>query len=274
MHKTFIDKTMMSRFLKFFGFLLVLTLVFTGCQRQKPVQIVITPTIVSTVEPTLIPTAATVVSTATEVPQNAITPTTESNDYSQCGTGPLVEVPYYFTDVNGNVSPTQFMREQTTDDGVRNFMSVTSCLKNDKGWISDVNLVENGYENEIIFFDKFGKAHTYLIIIGGHYVAPYDPKHKDVTGTLDGAEDEEYTVDEWIKKTNDYFSSTGVRQIGLDIYLDDTQGNLSKVLKQVYQFKDTNLLIEKALKSGEGYPDQVPDGFFLFATRAWLIKPD
>lgn len=202
------------------------------------------------------------------------TPYLADDDYDSCGSGTLVEVPYFFTDDSGTISPTQIIRFQTTSDEVRRYVSVISCLAHDEGWQSNPNEVENGYENEIIFFDKYGKGHTYRIIIGGHYITPYDPTHKDITASLNGVEKQYFEVDDWIGTTRDYFMSTGVRQIGVDIYLEDTHGALSKVLETVYQFKDTNLLIEEALRSGEGYPDDVPDDFFLFATESWLVIPD
>ena len=197
-----------------------------------------------------------------------------TNEYDKCGTGMLVEVPYYFKDDNSQFSPTQLMRKLTTDDGVRDYVSLSTCLEYDEGWISDADEVEKGYENKVLFFDKYGRAHSYRIIIGGHYIAPYDSTHKDITASINGVDDKYYHVDEWIDITREQYQSSGVRQIGLELYISDNQGNLSKVLSQVYQFRETNLQIQKALETGEGYPEVVPDGFFLFATKAWLINPE
>jgi hypothetical protein len=183
-------------------------------------------------------------------------------------------VGYYFKDNNGAISPTQLVRFQKTTDDVRDFVSVITCLKNDEGRVSNPDEVDGGYENEIIFFDKDGKAHTYRVIIGGHYIEPYDPSHKDITASLNGVDVLFMNVQEWMDASKQQFIGQGSRQIGLDIYLDDNQGDLSKVLIQVYKFRDTNLQIAEALKTGEGYPDQVPDGFFLFATYSWLIQAE
>ncbi|MRS03359.1 hypothetical protein EG832_09080, partial [bacterium] len=109
------------------------------------------------------------------------TSTPGGNEYAQCGSGGLIDVGYYFKDNNGIISPTQLVRFQKTSDDVRDFVSVITCLKNDEGKISNPGEVAGGYENEIIFFDKNGKAHTYRVIIGGHYIEPYDPTHKDIT---------------------------------------------------------------------------------------------
>jgi len=217
-----------------------------------------------------------VFSTPTLPTETASQPTSgiDTSAYSECGPAGLVDVGYYFLDNKGGISPTQFVRIQKTDDEVRDYVSVITCLKNDEGWISNPSEVENGYENEIIFFDKNGMAHTYRIIIGGHYIEPYDPSHKDITASLNGVDVFFYYVQEWIDATRDHFKSNGSRQIGVDVYLDDNQGDLSKVLTQVYKFRETNLQILQALQTGEGYPDQVPDGFFLFATYSWLIQPD
>ncbi len=205
-------------------------------------------------------------------------PTTDSgfiaNDYDQCGVGSLVEVPFYFPDINGQISPTQIMRKRTTDDGVREYVSLSTCLQKDEGWKSDPEEVVNGYENVILFFDKYGRAHAYRIIIGGHYVAPYDASHKDITASLNGVDDKYFDVQEWIEITRERFVSSGTRQIGLDLYISDTQGNLSQVLEQVYKFREINLQIQRALDNGEGYPETVPEDFFLFATKAWLINPE
>mgnify|MGYP000871463115 FL=1 len=246
-----------------------LTLMLGACNASNPVApITETPDteVSATIESTQI--------VPTESVTETTTPESEANDYSPCGDGERIAVPYFFKDVNDDISPTQVVRFQTTTDNVRRYVSVISCLVYDEGWVSDPAEVENGYENVIVFFDKNGKGHAYRIIIGGHYIAPYDPLHKDVTGSLNGVDEQFFTIDEWIGTTRSYFQTMGVRQIGIDLYLEDTQGNLSRVLEQVYQFKDTNLLIESSLNTGEGYPDQVPDGFFLFATKSWLITPD
>jgi hypothetical protein len=239
----------------------------------------VTATQVATTEPeVIVPALQTeaILSTQTSPaePASLSTSATDTSGYTECGPAGLVDVGYYFKDNNGDISPTQFVRIRKTDDEVRDYVSVITCLKNDEGWISNPNEVENGYENEIIFFDKSGKAHTYRIIIGGHYVEPYDPTHKDITASLNGVDDFFYYVQEWIDATRDHFLSNGSRQIGVDIYLNDNQGDLSKVLTQVYKFRETNLQILQGLQTGEGYPDQVPDGFFLFATYSWLIQPD
>lgn len=205
--------------------------------------------------------------TATE---NAVNPV----EYEKCGSGALVELPFFFTDVYGNQSPTQIMRSQQTSDGVRRYLSLVTCLVHDQGWMSDANEVEKGYENEIIFFDKYGKAHIYRVIIGGHYIAPYDPGKKDITSSLNGVDKHNFFIADWLQATYDQFTTSGVRQIGVDLYIEDTDGNLSKVLSRVYGFRETNLQIENALRTGEGYPEEVPEGFFLFATESWLVIPE
>ncbi len=198
----------------------------------------------------------------------------ELTDYDRCGTGNLVEVPYFFMDDYQNISPTQLIRILPTSDNVRTDAMAITCLVHEEGWQSNPDEVENGYENEIIFFDKHGKSHQYRIVIGGHYINPYDPTHKDITASVNGVDEHFFTVEEWIRITKEDFQNKGVRQIGVSIYLEDTQGNMSKVLSQTYSFRETNLQIARALQTGEGYPDQVPDGFFLFATKSWLIIPE
>lgn len=258
---------------KSFFSLAIIALSLSACGR-------VTPNQVSTTEPEPIVTALqteAILSTLTSQPDpvNLTTSTPDAGDYSACGTGGLIDIGYYFKDNNGNISPTQLERIQKTSDEVRDYVEVSTCLKYDEGWISNPDEVENGYENEIIFFDKNGKAHSYRIIIGGHYVEPYDPTHKDITASLNGVDNILFfTVQEWIDATRDYFVSTANRQIGVALYIDDNQGDLSKVLSQVYKFRETNLQIFNALQTGVGYPDQVPDGFFLFATNSWLVQPD
>ena len=198
-----------------------------------------------------------------------------TNDYALCGDGDLIPVPFFFKDQFGNVSPTQLVRVSSTTDNVRRYISVISCLEYNEGWVSNPQEVERGYENVIIFFDKNGKGHHYRIIIGGHYIVPYDPSHKDITASNNGVDEQFISVEDWISTTKEAFLKNGSRQIGVDIYLEDNKhGDLSRVLEQVYQFRDTNLQIEEALKTGEGYPDVIPDGFYLFATESWLITPD
>jgi hypothetical protein len=220
------------------------------------------------------PVVLTLPSIPTPTPTLIQTPTVNLPDYSGCGIGLLVDVPFFFTDNNGTKSPTQLMRIQKTSDNVRTYASLVTCLLFDEGWQSKPEEVVNGYENVVIFFDKFGKGHQYRIIIGGHYVAPWEPGRADIISSLNGVDYRTFSVDGWIKATNEKFISSGVRQIGVNLYISDTQGNLSKVFDQTYKFHETNELIEQALLSGEGYPDEVPEGFFLFATESWLIEPE
>jgi len=256
----------------FFAFVII-ALSLSACGR-------VTPNQVSTTEPEVIVTAQQTeafLSTQTSQPGpvSLTVSTPEANGYTDCGSGELIDIGYYFKDNNGNISPTQLERVQKTSDEVRDYVELSTCLKHDEGWISNPDEVENGYENEIIFFDKNGKSHTYRLIIGGHYIEPYDPTHKDITASFDGVDNILFFgVQEWIDVTRDYFVSNGSRQIGLAIYIDDNQGDLSKVLSQVYKFRETNLQIFKALQTGEGYPDEVPEGFFLFATNSWLVQPN
>ena len=258
----------MRRSLIFTLFFVLLLLTVTSCSQKVEMSVV----------PIETENITQVLSTATETaittPTSTLAPTIESNDYEACGSGDLNEVPYYFPDDKGNISPTQIIRRQWTTDSVREYISVITCLLYDEGWVSNPDEVEDGYENVIVFFDKYGKGHQYRIIIGGHYIDPYDPEKRDITGMINGVNEKLYWVDEWIAETEYYFLQTGVRQMGVDIYLDDTDGDLSKVLSQVYQFRETNLQIADALAIGEGYPDEVPDGFFLFATKSWLILED
>ncbi len=253
--------------------LLLISLLASAC---RPVASTSTP-LVDLVENSFTPSITETPTVEIQQPSTS-TPTVEvtRNEYVDCGTGELVDKIHFYKDQNGEISPTQLEKSQVTSDEVRRYVSVVTCLMHDEGWQSDPSEVEGGYENVIIFFDKYGKGHRYRIIVGGHYIAPYDPTHKDITASITG-EDGEYKfflVDDWISVTRDYFATNNIRQIGLDVYIDDTDGNLSSVLKQVYQFRETNQMIEDALWAGEGYPEQVPEGFYLFATRAWLFPPE
>ena len=249
--------------------ILGLSLFLNACNANPSVEEIISE---STVMPSVV---------STSVPENTKTPIknisateTIESEYGLCGDGNLVEVPYFFKDQNGVVSPTQLVRILPTQDNVRRYMSVITCLKYDEGWASNPDEVENGYENEIILFDKYGKAHSYRIIIGGHYIAPYDPSHKDITGSLNGIDMQYYYLEDWKDVTTQSFRTNQSRQIGVNIYIEDNQGDLSNVLRQVYAFKETNLQIEEALLTGEGYPEELPEGFFLFATESWLITSE
>lgn len=272
MHRKIIDGLVMHFFRKSIITFIVIALSLTACSKVSATQ-------GATAQPeVIIPTLQTeaVLSTQPLPTEPASQPTsvTDNNSYSQCGPAGLVDVGYYFKDNNGDISPTQYGQLKPSDDNVSFWVKMITCLKHDEGWVSNPDEVVNGYENEIIFFDKNGKAHTYRIIIGGHYIEPYDPATKDIKASLNGVDYFFYNVQEWIDATRDHFLSNGNRQIGVDIYYDDNQGNLSKVLTQVYKFRETNLQILQALQTGEGYPDQVPDGFFLFANYSWLIQPD
>ncbi|PKN96764.1 MAG: hypothetical protein CVU43_19030 [Chloroflexi bacterium HGW-Chloroflexi-5] len=249
-----------------------IALSLTACGKEIPAQV---PT--SEPESTMAALETEVVlptQTADASPVGTSTAIPEENIYADCGPGGLIDVGYYFKDSSGNISPTQLVRFQKTSDEVRDYVAVISCLKHDQGWISNPDDIQSGYENEIIFFDKNSHAHTYRIIIGGHYVAPHNPNHKDITGSSNGIDSLFYTVQEWIDATRQHFVLNGSRQIGVDIYLDDTHGALSRALTKVYSFRETNLQIAEALRTGEGYPEQVPDGFFVFATNAWLIQEE
>lgn len=267
----------MQRILKIFQPLVLLLILMNACTPKTvtPLPLIESPTSTnSSPTATITPTLPATFPTSTYFLTATPAATLQINDYGLCGDGDLIQVPYFFTDVNGTISPTQLIRRYWTDDAVRYSVKLTTCLKYDEGWTSNLEEVESGYENVIIFFDKFGKAHDYRIIIGGHYINPYNPKQKDITITLNEVDKRFITVEDWIRTTREHFNSTGVRQIGVDIYIEDILGNQSKVLDQVYQFRDINNQIEEALKSGEGYPENVPEEFFLFATESWLIKSE
>lgn len=213
--------------------------------------------------------------TQTKIPVNFPTETVLPNEYHLCGQGELVPVPYFFKDVHGVFSPTQVVRSNISIDKVRRTVSVITCLQYEQGWKSDPAEVEEGYENVIVFFDKYGKAHPYRLIIGGHYILPYDPVRRDIIASKDGINKDFFELEHWMDLVSYSFSSNGSRQIGVILYLEDTKnGDQSNVLRQVYAFKETNLLIEQALKTGEGYPHDLPDGFFLYGMESWLITPD
>lgn len=268
-HRKIVVGLVMYFFRKSITIIAIISLCLSACGKVNATQVSATQP--DTHEPAV--QTEVVLATLTSLPETGdlATSAPKGDDYAECGSGGLIDVGYYFKDNNDAISPTQLVRFQKTSDEVRDYVSVITCLKNDQGWISNPAEVENGYENEIIFFDKNGKAHTYRVIIGGHYVEPYDPTHKDMTVSMNGVDVLFMDVQEWKDTSRDQFVARGSRQIGLDIYLDDNQGDLSKVLIQVYKFRETNLQIAEALKTGEGYPEQVPEGFFLFATYSWLI---
>lgn len=256
-----------TAFVSIIGFFLVILL--CSCETDQALgEVTITPEIDSEVLPS--PQV-----TQTKILINLPTETLIPNEYHLCGPGELVPVPYFFKDVEGVISPTQVVRFKTSTDKVRRTVSVITCLQYEEGWKSDPTEVEDGYENVIVFFDKYGKSHPYRLIIGGHYVMPYDPARRDIIASTDGVNKDFYELEDWMDQVSSTFSSNGSRQIGVILYLEDTKnGDKSDVLRQVYAFKETNLLIEQALKTGEGYPHDLPDGFFLFGMESWLITPD
>ena len=74
------------------------------------------------------------------------------------------------------------------------------------------------------------------------------------------------TFDEFQERSKDWFREKGHRHVFLALYVtDDENGTMSDHYTRIYQNSDIYARIVEAIKTGVGFPEEVPEDFYLWA---------
>ena len=185
--------------------------------------------------------------------------------YSECG-AVIFEDYMAEKDIYGQSRPTRLLKEEFSW-GPTTLVEVAACFTSDEGKKSDPHDIEEGYENKVAFYDIYGKPYIYRIIVGGRNRALFASRDDLIFVDFGTGRAGFITYDEFERGTQDIFKSRGSRQIAFEFYVtDNAQGNLSEFFMKLYPNSEIFAQIVEAIKTGEGFPEEVPDDFFIWAT--------
>lgn len=195
-----------------------------------------------------------------------VTPTPPS--YSDCKASesdPMAE-----KDVFGQNRPTVFL-EENIQNGPLTLAKVSACLVSDEGKKSDPKDIEEGYENEVIFYDIFGKPYVYRLIIGGRSLPSMASRDNLIFSNIPFSNSSGrvvvgfMTYDQFEKAAQDLFKSRGSTRVNIEFYAtDNASGHLSDYYLKIFQNSEIYAQIVEAIKTGVGYPEEVPEDFFIW----------
>lgn len=227
----------------------------------------VSPIIEQTVEPIeQVPTAP-VLPTQTPEPTITSKPTVEltpENPYPECGESIMDYIP-----IKTGQGPTMFMEEAITN-GPLTLAEVTGCLRNNEGKKSNPGDIEEGYENEVVFYDNDGNPHIYRVILGGRSLPTHESRDNMIFADFGTGTAGFMTYDEFEKTAQEAFSNTENRWIRLEFYQTDNDGELSDFYSRIYENSEIYSELVNAIKTGEDFPDDVPDDFFIWALVAQI----
>lgn len=168
-------------------------------------------------------------------------------------------------DIYGNDRPTHLIDENYLFGPVTEAI-VVACLADKEGKLTDPKDIVNGYENRIIFFDKYGKPHTYRLIIGGEHIPSVAGKERSIAGTClaDHCEKPAYSYDGFVKALSQQIEMKKSQMLIFYLYLSGGETG-SDFVERISQNTDIYLQIVEALKTGEGFPENLPEDFFIWA---------
>lgn len=249
------------------------TALLAGCTTAEviptPTLVDISPTIRPTRTPTQKPTPTqtpTITITPTNTATQTLTSTPELPTYSECG-AVLYEL-LTEKDIYGQNRPTKLQKEPFSN-GPLTIVEVSACFVSDEGKKSDPQDIEEGYENKVVFYDIYGQPHIYRIILGGRSLPRHASRDEMIFADFGDLHPGFITYDQFEKGAQDLFKSRGSRQISFEFYVtDDAGGDLSDYYMKVYQNSEIYAQLVEAIKTGEGFPVEVPDGFFIWAKSA------
>lgn len=202
-------------------------------------------------------------------------PTPEMPTYSECG-----KVIFEFLteeDIYGQRRPTK-LQDEEIHNGPLTLAEVSACFLSDGGKKSDPRDIEEGYENKVVFYDIYGKPHIYRIIIGGRTMPYHADRDNMISTDIPISVSESGTIevgfvtyDEFEKGAQDLFESRGSRQVIFQFYVTDNSGILSDHFAKLYRNREIYAQLVKAIKTGEDFPEEVPDDFFIWTLGARFL---
>ncbi len=186
--------------------------------------------------------------------------------YSECGA--VIFEGLSEKDVYGQNRPTKLW-EENISNGPLTLAEVSACLVSDEGKKSDPGDIEEGYENKVVFYDIYGKPFIYRIIFSGRSLPEHASRDEMISADFGDLHPGFITYDEFEKRTQDLFKSRGSRQMIFQFYVtDNAKGHLSDFYLKIYPYSETYAQLVEAIKTGEGFPEEVPDGFFIWGRGA------
>lgn len=201
--------------------------------------------------------------TVTVTPTITPSPTPEFPTYSECGV--IVSNLPSEKDIYGHDRPTAFV--ETRRFGPTTEALVLGCLNDTQGKVTDPNDIVNGLETTVTFYDKYGKPHTYRLITGGERLnnKNFTGKDKIFCAELFTYGVPGYTRSGFQKLLSEYFTKNQSNEVLMFLYVKGGNGD-SPFYDRVSQNAEIYEQIVEAIKTGEGFPDNLPEDFFLYVS--------
>ncbi len=210
------------------------------------------PTITPTTESTPTPTAS---------PTVEPSPTSEFPTYEDCGI-----VTTHFPsdqDVYGHDRPTYYWG--TRAFGPTTEALVVGCLADAIGKDTDPDDIVNGYENTVTFYDKYGKPHSYRLIVGGVRLSTLEGREEILAADGYTGYGASYDLSSYRDLLSRSFSKNRSNETGLYLYVSGGKG-ASAFYDKISQNSEIYQQVAEAIKTGEGFPEDLPENFYLYAS--------
>ncbi|MCX6806890.1 MAG: hypothetical protein NT135_02100, partial [Candidatus Berkelbacteria bacterium] len=190
--------------------------------------------------------------------------------YWQCGQNIYLNVNGY-VEKEAKVLPTGLISEKEFDGLFHNLlMMVTAraCLTklND---VPDPFFPDLAVRNKVVFFDLDGKIHEYNIMIGGADNQGLELMMGFGYSVPSGMKYRALPIKETLSILEEYYNNSDVtasRQIDIDFATQDL-GAPWILGKYINQNRELIVQLIEALKTGRGFPENVPEDFFLYVSQ-------
>ncbi len=175
-------------------------------------------------------------------------------------------------DEQGIFRPTKVM-EKTIINGPLTLSEVTGCFLNAEGHTTNPDEILNGYENKIVFYDKFGEPHVYRVIIGGPRTMEQESKTQLIIADIELNVIRKQSFDEFNLAVSNIFRNRQSTQITVQMYINDTLGTgESPLFDKLRKNSDIYQQISDAVLTGDNFPENLPTDFFIWLHTASLVN--
>lgn len=132
--------------------------------------------------------------------------------------------------------------------------------------VSDPLFPDLAVRSKVVFFDLDGKAHEYTIMMGAVDNSGREHGLSIGTFTPEGIFYRGMSIKEALPILEKYYNINASKQVDIDFATED--GGAPWILgKYINQNRELTVQLIEALKTGRGFPEDVPEGFFL-----WIIQ--
>lgn len=191
--------------------------------------------------------------------------------YAECGENILEILEFFGDDAMHRQGPTKLW-EENISKGPLTLAMVSGCFMSNEGKKSNPRDIEGGYENKVVFYDLYGHPHIYRLIVGGRSLpqqASSDelifsqiPISETATGYIVGA----MAYDDFEERAQEYYKKLGYRVVRFELYVTDNEnGAMSDHYMRIFPNSEIYAQIVEAIKTGIGFPEELPDDFYLWA---------